>query len=40
VSCPETILTLDQIYEAVEPPPLQVGEPEIEPVDDAYVTEQ
>lgn len=40
VSCPETTLTLDQIYEAVELPPLRVGEPELEPEDDAYVTEQ
>jgi Uma2 family endonuclease len=40
VSCPETTLTLDQIYEAVELPPLQVGESEPTPEEDELVTEQ
>jgi Uma2 family endonuclease len=38
--CPQTELTLDQIYEAVEMPPLRIGEPELEPEADEYVMEQ
>jgi Uma2 family endonuclease len=40
VPCPRTELTLDQIYEQVEMPPLPVGEREVEVEPDEYGVEQ
>jgi Uma2 family endonuclease len=40
VPCPRTELTLDQIYEEVEMPPLRVDERELEGEADEYVMEQ
>jgi Uma2 family endonuclease len=39
IPCPTTDLTLDQIYENVEMPPLRVGEPELEVEEEDYVLE-
>jgi Uma2 family endonuclease len=39
VPCPQIELTLDQIYEKVEMPPLRIGEPEVEPEADEYAIE-
>ena len=39
VPCPEIELTLDQIYEEIEMPPLRIGEPEVEPEADEYAIE-